>query len=158
MEQPPCGQSCKTVAVDGPEDSRPSACVLERWPGMSGDGLERPELRVGHWRLLGSPEDGEETEPTVSELDRYGDRRSQDRVGLDLFLVVVRDPDSADASSVWRPGDRPGHRRVDLRVEWGRADTTTCWDGRLAVEGGRLVLPGHVGPEVVAMPTDAAPG
>ena len=31
------------------------------------------------------------------------------------------------------------------------ADTTTCWDGRLSVEGGRLVLPDHVGPEVVAM-------
>ena len=45
----------------------------------------------------------------------------------------------------------PGHRRVDLRVEWGQADTTTRWDGHLSVEGGRLVLPDHVGPEVVAM-------
>jgi hypothetical protein len=45
----------------------------------------------------------------------------------------------------------PGHRRVDLRVEWGKADTTTRWDGRLAVHGGRVVLPSHVGPEVVAM-------
>ncbi len=48
----------------------------------------------------------------------------------------------------------PDHRRVDLRVEWGQADTTTCWDGRLSVEGGRLVLPDHVGPEVVAMDSD----
>lgn len=45
----------------------------------------------------------------------------------------------------------PGHRRVDLRVEWGKAAATTCWDGRLTVEGGELLLPGHVGPEVVAM-------
>jgi hypothetical protein len=45
----------------------------------------------------------------------------------------------------------PGHRRVDLRVEWGKAATTTRWDGRLTVHGGRLLLPGHVGPEVVAM-------
>ena len=49
------------------------------------------------------------------------------------------------------PGLPPGHRRVDLRVEWGQADTTTRWDGRLTVDGGRLVLPDHVGPEVVAM-------
>jgi hypothetical protein len=44
-----------------------------------------------------------------------------------------------------------GHRRVDLRVEWGKAATTTCWDGRLTVEGGELLLPEYVGPEVVAM-------
>jgi hypothetical protein len=44
----------------------------------------------------------------------------------------------------------PGHRRVDLRVEWGQADTTTRWDGRLSVEDGTLVLPDYVGPEVVA--------
>ncbi len=49
------------------------------------------------------------------------------------------------------PDLAPGYRRVDLRVEWGKADTTTRWDGRLTVDGGRLVLPGHVGPEVVAM-------
>jgi hypothetical protein len=48
----------------------------------------------------------------------------------------------------------PGHRRVDVRVEWGQADTTTCWDGRLSVEGGRLVLPDYVGPEIVAMDSD----
>ena len=45
----------------------------------------------------------------------------------------------------------PGHRRVDLRVEWGKAETTTRWDGRLTVDGGRLVLPDHVGPEVTEM-------
>ena len=45
----------------------------------------------------------------------------------------------------------PGHRRVDLRVEWGKAATATRWDGRLTVRGGRLVLPGHVGPEVTEM-------
>ncbi len=45
----------------------------------------------------------------------------------------------------------PGHRRVDLRVEWGQADLTTRWDGRLSVDGGTLVLPEYVGPEVVAM-------
>jgi hypothetical protein len=45
----------------------------------------------------------------------------------------------------------PGHRRVDLRVEWGKAETTVRWDGRLTVRGGRLVLPGHVGPEVTDM-------
>ena len=45
----------------------------------------------------------------------------------------------------------PGHRRVDLRVEWGQADTTTRWDGRLTVDGGVLLLPDHVGPEVMAM-------
>jgi hypothetical protein len=49
------------------------------------------------------------------------------------------------------PGLPPGHRRVDLRVEWGKADTTTRWDGRLTVHGGRLALPGHVGPEVTEM-------
>jgi hypothetical protein len=48
------------------------------------------------------------------------------------------------------PALPPGHRRVDLRVEWGQADTTIRWDGELAVGGGRLVLPDHVGPEVVA--------
>jgi hypothetical protein len=52
------------------------------------------------------------------------------------------------------PSLAPGHRRVDLRVEWGQADTTTSWDGRLSVAGGRLVLPDHVGPEVVAMDSD----
>ena len=31
-----------------------------------------------------------------------------------------------------------------------QADTTTRWDGRLSVTGGRLVLPEFVGPEVVA--------
>jgi hypothetical protein len=45
----------------------------------------------------------------------------------------------------------PGHRRVDLRVEWGQADETTRWDGWLAVEGGNLVLPEFVGPEVVTV-------
>ena len=45
----------------------------------------------------------------------------------------------------------PGHRRVDVRVEWGKADTTTRWDGRLTVHGGRLVLPAYVGPEVTEM-------
>jgi hypothetical protein len=49
----------------------------------------------------------------------------------------------------------PGHRRVDLRVEWGQADTTTRWDGRLSVEDGTLVLPDYVGPEVVAHGEDA---
>ncbi len=49
------------------------------------------------------------------------------------------------------PPAAPGDLRVDLRVEWGKAEITTNWDGRLAVHGGQLVLPGHVGPEVVAM-------
>jgi hypothetical protein len=44
-----------------------------------------------------------------------------------------------------------GHRRVDLRVEWGQADTTTRWDGQLSVHGGRLLMPDYVGPEVVAI-------
>jgi hypothetical protein len=44
-----------------------------------------------------------------------------------------------------------GHLRVDVRVEWGKADTTMCWDGRLRVTRGRLLLPEFVGPEVVAM-------
>ena len=39
-------------------------------------------------------------------------------------------------------------------MEWGQADTTTRWDGRLSVEGGQLVLPDYVGPEVVAMDAD----
>src|SRR5690606_7509805 len=38
-----------------------------------------------------------------------------------------------------------------VRVEWGKADTTMCWDGRLRVTRGRLLLPEFVGPEVVAM-------
>ena len=50
-----------------------------------------------------------------------------------------------------KPPLPPGHRRVDVRVEWGQADTTTRWDGRLTVAGGTLVLPDYVGPEVVAM-------
>jgi hypothetical protein len=49
----------------------------------------------------------------------------------------------------------PGELRVDLRVEWGRAETTTRWDGTLSVDGGRLVLPEYVGPEVVAMDSGA---
>jgi len=48
-----------------------------------------------------------------------------------------------------------GHMRVDLRVEWGKAGITTCWDGRLRVAGGRLLLPEFVGPEVVAMDEDS---
>jgi Protein of unknown function (DUF3604) len=44
-----------------------------------------------------------------------------------------------------------GHLRVDFRVEWGQADTTTRWDGRLSVVGGRLLVPEYVGPEVVAI-------
>jgi hypothetical protein len=40
-------------------------------------------------------------------------------------------------------------------VEWGQADTTTRWDGRLAVSGGALVLPDYVGPEVTAMDEQA---
>jgi Protein of unknown function (DUF3604) len=53
----------------------------------------------------------------------------------------------------WRgePPPVPGELRVDLRVEWGQATITTVWDGRLWVEGGRLLLPEFVGPEVVAM-------
>ena len=62
----------------------------------------------------------------------------------------ARRPDRAHACAASRCWRR-GHRRVDLRVEWGQADTTTRWDGRLSVEGGRLVLPDYVGPEVVAM-------
>ncbi|HVH24222.1 MAG TPA: DUF3604 domain-containing protein, partial [Pseudonocardia sp.] len=45
----------------------------------------------------------------------------------------------------------PGELRVDLRVEWGKADKSTRWDGRLTVTGGRLLLPEFVGPEVVTM-------
>jgi PAS domain-containing protein len=44
-----------------------------------------------------------------------------------------------------------GELRVDLRVEWGRADKSTRWDGRLTVSGGRLLVPEFVGPEVVAV-------
>jgi hypothetical protein len=43
-----------------------------------------------------------------------------------------------------------GELRVDVRVEWGKAEKTARWDGRLTVTGGRLVLPEFVGPEVVA--------
>ena len=49
----------------------------------------------------------------------------------------------------------PGELRVDLRVEWGKADKSTRWDGRLTVTGGRLLLPEFVGPEVVAMDAGA---
>ena len=45
----------------------------------------------------------------------------------------------------------PGELRVDLRVEWGKADKSTRWDGRLSVSGGRLLVPEFVGPEVVAV-------
>ncbi len=45
----------------------------------------------------------------------------------------------------------PGELRVDLRVEWGRADKSTRWDGRLTVSGGRLLVPEFVGPEVLAV-------
>jgi hypothetical protein len=45
----------------------------------------------------------------------------------------------------------PGERRVDLRAEWGKADKTTRWDGRLTVAGGRVLQPAFVSPEVVAM-------
>ena len=49
----------------------------------------------------------------------------------------------------------PGELRVDLRVEWGKADKSTRWDGRLVVTGGRLLLPEFVGPEVVTMDAGA---
>jgi hypothetical protein len=43
----------------------------------------------------------------------------------------------------------PGWRRVDLRIEWGGADVSTTWDGRLTVVGGELLVPDFVGPDVV---------
>lgn len=47
-------------------------------------------------------------------------------------------------------GELPtGWVRADVRVEWGEADVTTTWDGRLTVSGGaRIVVPEFVGPEV----------
>ena len=45
------------------------------------------------------------------------------------------------------PGPPPGRPPGGV----GQADTTTRWDGRLSVEGGTLVLPDVLGPEVVAL-------
>ena len=45
----------------------------------------------------------------------------------------------------------PGHRRVDLRVEWGTGGHDHPLGRPADGRGGRLVLPDHVGPEVTEM-------
>ena len=44
-----------------------------------------------------------------------------------------------------------GWLEVPLRVEWGGSDTTTRWDGRLEVHGGRVVATPCVSPEIVSV-------
>jgi len=97
-------------------------------------------LRLGP-HLMGSAVEWAGPRPLRVHASGYGELARVDILRDGHVVHVVR-------------GEPPlpsGHRRVDLRVEWGQADTTTRWDGRLSVAGGRLVLPDHVGPEVVAM-------
>jgi hypothetical protein len=44
----------------------------------------------------------------------------------------------------------PGRVAVPLRVEWGGADRTTRWDGRLRVDGGEIVQTPFWSPEIVS--------
>lgn len=50
------------------------------------------------------------------------------------------------------PGDvvPAGSLAVPLRVEWGGADQTTCWDGALRVMGGEIVQTPYWSPEITA--------
>lgn len=52
-----------------------------------------------------------------------------------------------------KPGHEvpPGAVVVDLRVEWGGADGTTCWDGRLDVVGAEIVQTPFWSPEIVSV-------
>ncbi|MDT7580687.1 MAG: hypothetical protein QOK35_1951, partial [Pseudonocardiales bacterium] len=97
-------------------------------------------LRLGP-HLMGSDVDWAGPRPLRVNARGYGELARVDILRDGHIVHVVRG----------EPPLPPGHRRVDLRVEWGQADTTTRWDGRLAVDGGVLVLPDRVGPEVVAM-------
>ncbi|MGE3664864.1 MAG: DUF3604 domain-containing protein [Pseudonocardia sp.] len=97
-------------------------------------------LRMGP-HLMGSEPDWAGPRPLTVHARGYAELARIDILRDGRVVHVVRG----------EPRLPPGHRRVDLRVEWGQADTTTCWDGRLSVDGGRLLLPDYVGPEVVAM-------
>jgi hypothetical protein len=98
------------------------------------------DLRLGP-HLMGSEVRWAGTRPLRVHARGYAELARVDVVRDGRIVHVVRG----------EPELPPGHRRVDLRVEWGGAATTTRWDGRLTVAGGRLLLPEHVCPEVVAM-------
>ncbi len=97
-------------------------------------------LRLGP-HLMGSEPEWEGPRPLRVHARGYAELARVDILRDGRVVHVVRG----------EPPLPPGHRRVDLRVEWGQADTTTRWDGRLSVERGTLVLPDYVGPEVVAL-------
>ncbi|MFP5345947.1 MAG: DUF3604 domain-containing protein [Actinomycetes bacterium] len=99
-------------------------------------------LRLGP-HLMGSEVEWSGSRPLVVHARGYAELARVDIVRDGRVVHTLRG----------EPPLPPGHRRVDLRVEWGQADTTTRWDGRLTVEGGSVVLPPYVGPEVVAMDT-----
>jgi hypothetical protein len=98
------------------------------------------DLRMGP-HLMGSDVEWPGPRPLQVHASGYAELARVDLLRDGEVVHVVRG----------EPDLPPGHRRVDLRVEWGKADTTTRWDGRLTVSGGRLLLPDHVGPEVTEM-------
>ncbi len=102
-------------------------------------------LRMGP-HLMGSELDWSGPRPLRVDARGYAELARVDILRNGRIVHVVRgEPELAS----------PGHRRVDVRVEWGQADTTTRWDGRLTVSGGRLLVPGYVGPEVVTIDEQA---
>ena len=98
------------------------------------------DLRLGP-HLMGSEVEWSGPRPLRVHARGYAELARVDLLRDGEIVHVVRaEPELA-----------PDELRVDLRVEWGRADKTTRWDGRLDVTGGRLALPDYVGPEVVAL-------
>ena len=91
-----------------------------------------------------------------SEVDWSGPRplRVHARGYTELARVdIVRDGEVVHAVR-GEPELPPGEPRVDLRVEWGKARRPPAGTAGWRCDGGRLLLPELVGPEVVAM--DAA--
>lgn len=102
------------------------------------------ELRLGP-HLMGSEVNWSGPRPLRVRATGYAELARVDIVRDGELLHVVRG----------EPEPAAGELRVDVRVEWGKAAKTTCWDGQLQVRGGRVLLPEFVGPEVVAMDAES---
>lgn len=98
------------------------------------------DLRLGP-HLMGSDVEWDGPRPLRVHASGYTELARVDLLRDGEVVQVVRGEPDLPA----------GYHRVDLRVEWGKADTTTRWDGRLTVHDGHLLQPSHVGSEVVAM-------
>jgi hypothetical protein len=65
---------------------------------------------------------------------------------------LLRDGEVVHATAPGHPVP-DGHLSVPLRLEWGGADETTNWDGRLAVAGGEVVQTPFWSPDVISAST-----